>query len=385
MIDGVYAGEELREHEDGLAITKGPVRAAVFAKENAPTLPPDLADRRVAFDELPARLRREFAALTTGLVTSVALSALAALRDDTHRILKVLNPSLDAAYLGHRSALPVPADAEDLAVALVSAEVASVIEDHDVGMEVNEEALFLWLDQPHDPPLKLGELAGLTGKDRPSTDQVRLMLSGGLGTEEGLMAVKGLGTASKGQWNQVKKRATLVFAQTMESADESEAALVQCLTLKTTYTRPERMLKLGTIILAPGNQYLVCVQPVCDSVRLQAEVRAFPFLKLRLQDSEKLRSHYIVPGPQSGEWRRLLLNTNPRDIVIVRFKPLAGNDTIRAAGAGNKYVFKDTSRKIYRWVGQLKPEFAQKVAVDLAQEFAQVAVNEAEMLRLSRR
>jgi hypothetical protein len=71
--------------------------------------------------------------------------------------------------------------------------------------------------------------------------------------------------------------------------------------------------------------------------------------------------------------------------VVVRFKPLAGHDTIRAAPLGQKYAFKDTSRKIYRWIGQLKPEFAQKVAVDLAQEFAQVAVNEAEVLRLSRR
>ena len=385
VIDSVYPGEDLMEHENGLALTKGPVRAAVFAKENAPILPPHLADRRVPFDGLPTRLRREFAALTTGLVTGVALSALAALRDDTHRILKVLNPGLDAAYLGHRSALPVPRDAEDMAVALVSAEVASVIEDHDVGTQVNEEALFLWLDQDDNPPMKFGELAGLTGDNRPSIAQIRAMLSQGLGTEEGLMEVQQLGNASKRQLNQVKKQATRVFAQTIQSADDADAELAQCLTLKTTYTRPERTLQLGTIVLAPANQYLVCVQPVCDSVRLKAEVRAFPFLTLTLQDSEELRSNFIVPGPQPDEWRRLLLNTNPRDIVIGRFKPKTGDDAIRATVLGHNYVFKDTSHKTYRWVGQLKPEFAQKVAIDLAQEFAQVAVNEAEIMRLSRR
>ena len=34
---------------------------------------------------------------------------------------------------------------------------------------------------------------------------------------------------------------------------------------------------------------------------------------------------------------------------------------------------------------RLKSEFAQRVAVELAQEFAQVAVDEAEALRLSRK
>ena len=121
VLTSVYPNDELVRHDDGLALTKGPVRIAVFAKENAPELSADLADRRVLFADLPSRLRKEFS-LTNGLITSVALAALAALRDDTHRILKVLNPSLDAAYLGHRSALPVPQDAERHAVALVASE-----------------------------------------------------------------------------------------------------------------------------------------------------------------------------------------------------------------------------------------------------------------------
>jgi Response receiver domain len=383
VIDEVYPGEELKEHDGGLALTKGPVRAAVFAKENAPKLSSDLADRRIPFSGLPARLRREFAALTTGLVTGVALAALAALRDDTHRILKVLHPGLDAAYLGHRSVLPVPRDAESLVAALVSGEVASVIEDHDVGKEVNEHALFLWLDRPRNPKLEFGELVGLTGTEKPPISQIREMLSKGLGTEEGLAAVQRLGHASKGQWNKVKKQATRVFAHTVEVADEAEAQLVQCLTLKTIYSRPERMLQLGTIVLAPTDEYLVCVQPVCDSVRLKAEVRSFPFL--RLERSDSLRSHFIVPEREPGEWQRLLLKANPRDIIVARFKPRSGDDTIRAIVVEQGYVFKNTSGKPYRWVCQLKTEFAQKVAVDLAQEFAQVAVNEAEVLRLSRR
>jgi hypothetical protein len=377
-LDASLPDEDLLEYDGGLTLMKGPVRIAVFAKENAPELAANLADRRVPFDGLPDRLRREFAALTNGLVTGVALAALAALRDDTHRILKVLNPSLDAAYLGHRSALPVPSDAQSLAVGLVSAEILSVIEDRDIGEEVSEPSIALWLDGLADPTRVYGELVEFSGS-RPTItlDQIREMIARGLGTDEALTAVKEMGGASIGQWKQIKKQATRVFAETLDGADMAEAELAQCLTLKTTYTRPERMLQLGTIVSANG-EYFVCVQPVCDSVRLKPEVRGFPFL--RMQRSDRSRSYLVVPGPQY-----LLLKTNPRDVIVARFKPRAGEDTIRATKRGRSYTFKDTSNKTFRWVCQLKTEFAQKVAVDLGQEFAQVAVNEFEMLRLSRR
>lgn len=379
VLDAVLPDEGLEECDDGLTLMKGPVRIAVFAKENAPELPADLSGRRVLFADLPNRLRREFAALTNGLVTGVALAALAALRDDTHRVLKVLNPSLDAAYLGHRSALPVPSHAQSLAVALVAAELASVIEDRDVGKEVSEPALKLWLDGLEESGGPYGELVELPGRRKPITfDQVREMVKCGLGTDETLAAVQEMGEAPGGQWKQIKKQATRVFAKTREKANKADADLAQCLTLKTTYTRPERILQLGTIVSVDG-EYFVCVQPVCDSVRLSAEVRGFPFLRLQRAD-QGARAHLVVPGPQY-----LLLKTNPRDMIVWRFKPHYGDDVIRATKNGRGYRFRDTSNKTYRWVSQLKTEFAQKVAVDLGQEFTQVAVDEFEMLRLSRR
>jgi len=383
VIEKIYEGEELREYDDGLTLMKGPVRIAVFAKENTSDLRAELEDRRVPFDGLPARMRREFGALTKGLVTVVALSALAALREDTHRILKVLNENLDAAYLGHRSVLPVPSDAQSHAVSLISAEFTSVIEDHNIGEQVNWSALSLWLDQAGGDDHNFGKLLELSGDRKPITiDQVREMVSRGLGTDEGLDAVAELGGTSKGQWKQIKKQAARIFASTLEDADESEAQLAQCLTLKTTYTHPERMLQLGTIVAHEGD-YLVCVQPVCDSVRLKPEVRAFPFLKL--EKSDRSRSHFALPRAGANGPQYVLLTTNPRDLVVARFKPQAGHDTICAVQARREYVFKDTSHRPFRWVGQLKSEFAQKVAVDLAQEFAQVAVNEVEVLRLARR
>lgn len=383
VVEKVYPGEDLREYDNGLTLMKGPVRIAVFAKENAQDLPDDLSDRCVPFDELPDRMRREFSALTKGLITAVALAALAALRDDTHRILKVLDPGLDAAYVGNRSVMPVPIDAQRLAVRLVAAEMASVIEDHDIGDQVNDRALSLWLDQARSPSHRFGQFAEPAGKTM-SIEQVREMVCRGLGTNEGLNIIQGLGDITKGQWKEVMKQPAYVFSETKEEAKASDTRLIQRLTLKTMYTLPERILSLGTIVRAPNGDYLVCVQPVCDSVRLSTEVRPFPFLKLQTSDRYS-RSHYALPVSMDSDPQYVFLKTNPRDIVMARFKPLSGQDTIKAVLKDGQYVFRDTSNKRFRWICQLKSEFAQKIAVDLAQEFARVAVDEAEALRLSRK
>jgi hypothetical protein len=380
VLTSVYPNDVLVRHDDGLALTKGPVRIAVFAKENAPELSADLADRRVLFTDLPSRLRKEFSLLTNGLITSVALAALAALRDDTHRILKVLNPSLDAAYLGHRSALPVPEDAERHAVALVASELRSVIEDHDIGRQVQEDVLLRWVADREKQGLKLGNLL-VDANEKITGEQIVAMLSRGLGSDSELAVIQAMGSVTKSKWKTIKKHATQVFAHTVIEADDADSELASCMMLRTLYARPDRMLHLGTVIQCPSGEYLLCVQPVCDSVRLTADGRSFPFLKLALSDDDK--KHLVIPGDGSVRWKSLLILKNPRDIVMEHFSPTHGQDAISAIRTDDSFVFKNSSGLSFGWICQLKYEFAQKVAVDLASEFAQVAVDPAEIMRLS--
>jgi hypothetical protein len=384
VLSNVYADDKLVEYDEGLALTKGPVRIAVFAKENAAELPSDLAQRRVHFSDLPSRLRNEFALLTDGLVTSVALAALAALRDDTHRILKVLHPGLNAAYLGHRSALPTPKDAERHALALVASELRSVIEDHDVSRQVNEDVLARWIVHQQARGLQLGAL--VVGEDQQITDeQVSAMLRRGLGDEEELAAIQRMGpqSLSKSKWKTIKKNASQVFSRSKSEASFAEAELARLMMLRTMYARPERTLHLGTVIETSENQYLVCVQPMCDSVRLKAEGRSFPFLQV-VTSSNGEKSNLVVRGARPGEWKYLLVRTNPRDLVVKHFSPKANHDEIIASEISGEHHFEDSNGERYRWICEMKAEFAQKIAVDLASEFAQVAVDEAEALRLTR-
>lgn len=374
-----YIDCELVEHEDGLAMTKGPVRAAVFAKEHVRELPKELMARRVAFEELPSRLRTEFASLASGLVTTVALASLAALRQDTHRILRMLGPTLDAAFLGHRTALPVPSDAEAHAVALVVSEIRSVVEDNNVGRHVSAPILEFWLRDPARKDIKFGVLID---PNKPLTnDQVKGILTTGLGTDPGC-EMAATPTVSKNHLaKKVKPQATKVFAASLEESTHSDNEFANRMLLRTIYSRPARRLQLG-VIVRTGDAYRICVQPVCDSVRL-TERRSFPFLSLSTADADS-RTNFVVRGDGPDQWIRLLLGSNPRDLVIVEFG--AGpNGVVEATEKDGAYIFTDASGGIHSWVGELKPELSQKVAVDLAQQFAQVAVDEAELLRLSRR
>lgn len=373
-----YPDAELTEHDDGLAMTKGPVRVAVFAKEHVSQLAPELERRRVRFDELPSRLLCEFAALTSGIVTAVALAALAALRDDTHRVLSVLSPKLDTAYLGHRSVLPEPEDAQGQAVALVASELRSVIEDHKVGDLAREAVLLLWLTAFRANKVNFGELID---PDKPITRaHVEEILRVGIGSNDAVARVLGLGSISKSHLMAVKKVATRVFALSLDEAHASDAELANRMMLRTTYSSPPRMLQLGTVVQAPDGDFWICVQPLCDCVRLRPEVRPFPFLRLRVSNQSKFQ---FVVTDRVGTEQFLILTKNPRDLVVARFKPRVGKSIIEARESGGRHQFRDTRQRLYRWVAQLKAEFAQKVAVDLANEFAQVAVDEAELRRLS--
>jgi hypothetical protein len=72
----------------------------------------------VTKDALPARLIDEFVELARGLLANVALGSIAAVRDETHRVLARFHAGLDAPFLTHRLLLVTPDDAEGYVVDL---------------------------------------------------------------------------------------------------------------------------------------------------------------------------------------------------------------------------------------------------------------------------
>ena len=80
-----------------------------------------ISKKTVLEDQLPSLVITDFAEMIEGLLPNVAMSGLAALRERTHHVLRQFDATLDPAYLGHRTLLPDPNDAEDHLVFLLIA------------------------------------------------------------------------------------------------------------------------------------------------------------------------------------------------------------------------------------------------------------------------
>ncbi len=380
ILDQAYEGSKLSREANGLAMQKGPVRIVVLAKE-AVTLP-EAATRanRVKVEELPTRLAREFALLARGLVSGVGLRALAAVRNDTHRILQNLGSDLDPGYLGHRLALPRPSDAEGHLTEMVTGEIRAVLRAAQIGEAANLDAIDLWLKSD---AASAGQFGALFAFNEPMTkQQIARMLRDGLGDESSLdeqhEAVQG---RSKGDLKKVRKSGATLFCSTEDEATDANGKFASRMMFRTSYRKPARRLQLGTIVTRK-KRFWMCVQPYCDSERLKDDAPVgFPLLPLTLA-AERRKVDFLVPWTLDQSWLRLALDRSPSQLELVEFLP-NGDGIIGATKLGHRYFFRSKGGSRYFWVGELKSEFAQKVAGELGHQFSRVGVDEPEILRRS--
>lgn len=367
------------DNDDRLSFTKGPLHIAVYAKEHAQPVG-DAVRYRVRVHELPERLTADFARMTEGLVSGVALKSLAALRHDTHRILKVLSSDLDVGYLGHRAALPDAPDAERHLIEMVTSEIRSVLDDQEVGNAASTDAIEAWLVDPAHAA-KWGEQ--IEGK-RLTVAEVREILGRGLGSEAGLDAVAAVGSNSRTHLKKVTPKAHRAFGDDGDETDRSAAEFALRMTLRTHYSRPTRILQLGTIVSHEGS-YRLCVQPLCDCIRLSGtEPSAFPFLRLDVVPGQDGAVDYVIRDRDTGEHVRLASAGKPSSVLMYQFQ--AGKrGSILAGSNGPDHQFVDVDGGVHFWVADLKPDVASTAIVNLGQQFGRLGVDEPEVLRLSRR
>ncbi len=121
--------------------------------------------------------------------------------------------------------------------------------------------------------------------------------------------------------------------------------------------------------------FLLCVQPRCDSVRLDGP-RAFPFQQAKYDPD---RFNIIVDGDGAAGY--LHLDTKPMGTIMLRFDPGAG-DVIVAQKDGDSYLFKDERGRVLEWIGDLDDMKAQRFASDIGASMHRVGVDDFEWLRL---
>lgn len=354
-------GLEPIENEIQTTISYRHGRIVIYAKSNVNLAGP-LMERSIAEDDLPERLVGDFSAMTEGLLPSIALASLTAVREGSHMVLDQFCAELDPAFLAHRACISNPDDAERQFVNHVAEELRGLM-DNAVSVEspAGAEAVEAWV------------------RRKSGTGATRFVFAGRELDLEQTVTLAKKGLVESVLKNNAFKGLSAGFAG--GCVVDLDERLAWIMSSRTVFSEPPPTLWLGSIVTAimDGDDiHLVCMRPRCDCVRLKEET-SFIFLPLVEPRSEQ--EQLVVR--LGDEFKRLGIGLDPAGWVRRRFKPLEDKRAVMAArrDPDGDFEFTDTCEKRYTWQGELKAEYAQRIAQTFATTLSRVAVDESEWLR----
>ncbi|MEH3064684.1 MAG: response regulator receiver domain [Methylobacterium radiotolerans] len=380
----------LKAAEAGV-LSKADLRIVVINKEGTKSLGND-----VAVADLPTRIVDEFSKLTTGILGTFAVTAIAAVRRATHHVLAIFAEDLDAAFLGHMCALPSPEDAREFAldllagelrsVASMNAETAKVLAPESLGLNIDALAI--------DGKLSMGAI-------EVPLQQARLFPKAGLqGVKDSKTHQRRRGTNDPPSKSDAvtEQNVGFLFNKDQSAAEAAHHRFARFASFRTEMFdrtalpsgwRPT--LSLGSLIVRLDGDaididgYLLCTQPRCDAIRIppQEPTRMFPFQAAKIADKDVFNLVAAVPGTDGTKIPvKLQVGSKPLDTRMILFaRDEEGRVRARSAKPG-RFEFHDMDEARYLWIGDLRDLAAQRTASTVAARMHEVGLDEYEWLRL---
>jgi len=366
--------------DGGFAFSQGHLRIVIFAKDGA-SVPDEYSDRVISIDDLSDRVIAEFAKITAGLVSNVTLGSLSVLRDNTHHILGRLGPEMDPPYLAHRALLPNPGDAMNHVVDIIASEFHSLLDTYEVGEKANLRFIKAWIDMKNE---ELPSFEVEVGKDDiNSVDSAVIYELQNVGIEKANWYGELTDKRKKYVKNHGHEKLTKTFCAEGADATELDHRFAILTSLKNRYGRFEHrpILTLGTILKSEPAEFWLCIQPRCDSVRIEKK-RSFFFLLLEVVDGDK--KFDLILEDRGNKFKKLKIHYKIYDSTHFEFSSDGSDEqVIRAKAENGDFVFytADETRSKFKWISELKTEHAQRIANDFAAKLSRVGLDESEWLR----
>ncbi|MDX1537297.1 response regulator receiver domain [Arsukibacterium sp.] len=341
-----------------------------------------------------------FTELTIGLLSNATLSAIGELRDKTHHILHAFNKHLDPAYVSHvLGLLSSPKVREyadevafDYAAELISEEFKSIIQiAPKIKSNLRKERIKEWLDhintakEPDFFEIIVGHKSGKvdSGKvksflDATTSKQIKKLLQ-----DEPVIILDEEYPNNFFEDNRIQ-----VNLKNGREDSHDNLSIIECKrrdSFSISIHPYEPNIKLGSIIKGFDDSYYICLQPLCDSVRLSGD-SSFLFLKVDKSKNGGKFSHVIQDS--EGSAVRLLTRYSSINIQKFTLKYNAQSRTIRAVKNGNnkhiiEYKKEDGTYGDLIWVGELKSNIAQSISNNVAASISRIGLDTNEWLRLS--
>jgi hypothetical protein len=301
------------------------------------------------YEELPSRIIKKFAAENSGILPAAVLRSLTGIREASFRLLNTFTGDLDKALLYHRMLIPNSEDAEEFCRGILADEFLGIIKDADPGKYISAEYVKKYIAEKDCKFLK-----SKTPDIYYAPEELNSLLTTTKLTEE----------EEKKFTKEVKKINSGIKL-------DDEEILKRFSAISTTRTSENSFLQLGCILEMKGEpqKYYLCLQPPCDSVRLNGdEGTRFIFCGLKPDPASNI-SFYIKNGRENKAFQ-----VDYRSRYIFVFK---GGDTISL-----KVPLVSENEEKFSCIGQLKPMFAQKIANEFAATISRVGIDQFEWLRL---
>jgi len=341
------------------------------------------------YDDLPKFINEEFSKMTEGLLPIFALKSLSAIRRNYYQILNIFSKELDTAYLTNQSLLPNTEDANELLVELLGDTFSSILRANNLNNVVDEKFIGLWIDSNIEEKDKLKYSA--KGNKMSDTftltkEMIKDILKSHSDVEEKF--INTLTTAGVSKTSIEKRKYTKYAFDLFHEEVEQESMNVGFAKLcqhKNLVHHESYLpsLSLGTIVKSSlgSDNYLVCIQQRCDSVRVKpSEGRRFLFLSLSIA---KDKFDFITPD---GE--KLKLNRRSFHLRTVKFNG-SENGTVQSNNEEGKFFFNpahhsnEPSEK-FEFIFELKDLYAQRIVADYSASLSRVGLDEPEWVRLNR-
>lgn len=344
---------------------------------------------------LPAELISLFSRFADGLVPSFSLAAVGAIRKNAHHILTRFGKWLDPAYIANRLITNPPADVSEMLRELFVAECDSALGLECVADKYLEvEPISKWLAAKKD--LLATQQAGVVSIDYEFLGQI---LRNGIKDDKAFFTDDG--EVKVATDHRYKISAALAGGVAASRAAEYEFARLVVLKREvhgrtkllgeggwrpslTTgsllkYKLKERDVEQGGGIESDVYEYLICLTPACDTLRLKSET---PFVFLRAQVvSERYGFVLLCEG---GQHIFLKLDSKKPIIRTFCFSPDQSLQRVFAVGqSAGEFTFTDGDGREFAWLGEVRYTRAASEMAALVQNWMRIGISDSEYLRLA--
>ncbi len=351
--------------ESDFVFRKEATIALVFGKSSIKAMEGEEESNRIAsYSELPTMIRKDLENHFGGLVPELAFSGINVIRESAPRVLTTFDSSLDAPLLAHRALLPEVSDVGPQFIRLLTGEFEAALMESSLTDLLDEDSI--------SERLELFDIV-----------KVPQILSEKLESNSAEKALA-LGFKKLGLDDNKSNRLLAPLVEAFDVGREPHESLAVLMSSTPFGDIPPR-LEAG-VVLENEEEYWLCVQPLCDSVRI-SEPRKFPLLPLVVNADETgsvKRGSEVMIRAADGTALPVSFSKKPYELLVTEFEPSGDEESVLAQPEGNDWYFA-TDQTRYRAICRLRSEFTQQAVQKFTSGVARAGVDSSEWLRRSGR